>query len=53
MSSRTKVLESDIAASDQAQARGFLVRADYEGREVVMPGRPIVFGQISWRAGRS
>jgi hypothetical protein len=27
------------------------VRANYEGREVVIPGRPIVFGQIGWRIG--
>jgi crotonobetainyl-CoA:carnitine CoA-transferase CaiB-like acyl-CoA transferase len=44
---------SDVAASDQVQARGFLVRADYEGREVVMPGRPIVFGEIGWRTDRN
>jgi crotonobetainyl-CoA:carnitine CoA-transferase CaiB-like acyl-CoA transferase len=42
---------SDVAASDQAQARGSFVRANYEGREVIMPGRPIVFSQIGWRAG--
>jgi crotonobetainyl-CoA:carnitine CoA-transferase CaiB-like acyl-CoA transferase len=42
---------SDVAASDQVQARGFLVRAVYEGRDVMMPGRPIVFGQIGWRTG--
>jgi crotonobetainyl-CoA:carnitine CoA-transferase CaiB-like acyl-CoA transferase len=42
---------SDVAASDQAQARGSLVRATYDGRDVLMPGRPIVFGKIPWHTG--
>lgn len=42
---------SDVAASDQVQERGFLVHATVDGRDVLMPGRPIVFGAIGWRTG--
>jgi crotonobetainyl-CoA:carnitine CoA-transferase CaiB-like acyl-CoA transferase len=42
---------SDVAASDQVQERGFLVHATVDGRDILMPGRPIVFGAIPWRTG--
>jgi crotonobetainyl-CoA:carnitine CoA-transferase CaiB-like acyl-CoA transferase len=43
----------DVAASDQVRARGFLVHATLDGRDVLMPGRPIVFSRIPWRTGSS